>query len=64
METKNSFYIKEDFTMKSAFKKGFGYMAGLFVGMYVTGVAIKAVDEKLPEKFKQYKKKDDEKKEA
>lgn len=50
--------------MKDAFKKGFGYMAGLFVGMYVTGVAIKAVDEKMPEKFKQYKKKDAEKEKA
>ena len=61
METKNNFYIKEGFTMKSAFKRAFGYTAGLMLGLCAANLAITVVDDKLPEKYKNNK---DEKKEA
>lgn len=47
--------------MKNAFKNGFGYMAGLVIGLFAANLAITAVNDKLPEKYKNNK---EEKKEA
>ena len=47
--------------MKSAFKKGFGYTAGLVLGLFAANLAMTIVNDKLPEKYKNNK---DEKKES
>ena len=47
--------------MRNAFKKGFGYMAGLMLGVFAANLAMTVVNDKLPEKYKNNK---DEKKES
>lgn len=47
--------------MKSAFKRAFGYTAGLMLGLFAANLAMTVVNDKLPEKYKNNK---DEKKEA
>ena len=41
--------------MRSAFKKGFGYMTGLMLGLFAANLAMSVVNDKLPEKYKNNK---------
>ena len=38
--------------MKSAFKRAFGYTAGLILGLFAANLTMMVVNNKLPEKYK------------